>query len=214
MLVDLVIELAAKLPYVLAGAILLLFAKPGSDLMRPVAYGLALSSVAIAVSILCRRRILSALERAALALARRWPGLNPATSADLQLTLDREFAWNGRIAHGFTLHALSWALGAAETWVMLHMMGIFVTGYEAFVIDSLFSGLRTFTFAVPAAIGVQEAVYVLVCALFGINPAIAVALSLVRRARELVLGIPGLGLWHLVESRLALARLHRDGEPR
>jgi hypothetical protein len=83
----------------------------------------------------------------------------------------------------------------------LRLMGVAVTGTEALSIDSLATALRTFGFLVPAALGVQEAGYVLVCALFGIGPAEAVAFSLTRRARDLTLGLPGLMAWQFLETR-------------
>ena len=65
---------------------------------------------------------------------------------------------------------------------------------RALVLDSVVAGLRTFVFMVPAAAGVQEASYVLACAVFGMSPAAAVAGSLARRARDLALGAATLGL--------------------
>lgn len=53
----------------------------------------------------------------------------------------------------------------------------------------------------------QEAGYVLACALIGVPAAPAVALSLLRRVRELLVGAPALGLWQAVEGGRALAGL-------
>ena len=78
------------------------------------------------------------------------------------------------------LHMLCWALGGLEAWVTLRLMGIAVTPAEALATDSLVTSLRTFGFFMPAAFGVQEAAYVLVCALFGLSPGEAMAFSLVR----------------------------------
>jgi hypothetical protein len=47
---------------------------------------------------------------------------------------------------------------------------------------------------VPAAAGVQEAAYLLAGAVFGISPAAALAASLARRARDLVLGVGTMGI--------------------
>ncbi|MBU6296714.1 MAG: flippase-like domain-containing protein [Alphaproteobacteria bacterium] len=206
-LIDLLIELVAKIPYVAAGAILLLLAKPDSSILRPVAYGLGVTLLLLLSVIVFRHRIVAALARAAMALGARWRALGLESPNEVRQALDREFVRSDRILFGLALHTLSWMLGAGETWVAFHLMGHAVTVYEAFVIDSLFSGLRTFGVAVPAAIGVQETGYVLVCALFGIDPAVAVAFSLVRRGREFVIGIPALGLWQIVESRRTVARL-------
>ena len=110
-------------------------------------------------------------------------------------------------AAALATHSGAWALGAAETWVVCHLMGLAVSPAQALILDSLFCGLRTFGFAVPAALGVQEAGYVLACALIGVPAAPAVALSLLRRVRELLVGAPALGVWQAVEGGRALAGL-------
>ena len=74
------------------------------------------------------------------------------------------------------------------------------------MIDSLGTALRTLGFLVPGALGIQEAGYVIICALFGITPAGAIAFSLARRARDLLIGLAGLGLWQALEVRKAALR--------
>jgi uncharacterized membrane protein YbhN (UPF0104 family) len=85
-------------------------------------------------------------------------------------------------------------------------MGIDAGLGQALVIDSLGTAFRTLGFLVPGALGVQEAGYVIICALFGIPPAGAVAFSLARRARDLLIGLAGLGLWQTLEVRKAAIR--------
>jgi uncharacterized membrane protein YbhN (UPF0104 family) len=69
------------------------------------------------------------------------------------------------------------------------------------VIESLGQVVRSMGFLVPGALGVQEGGYVLVCGLFGIPPEQALALSLVRRLRDLLLGLPGLVAWRWEAAR-------------
>ena len=61
--------------------------------------------------------------------------------------------------------------------------------------------LRTVAFVVTWAAGVQEGGYVVIGALFGLSPDIARALSLLKRTREIVAGVPGLIAWHISEGR-------------
>jgi hypothetical protein len=152
MLADLSIEQAAKLPYVLAGAILLL---TGWQNTSPVivAYAMLPALALMLAALLWRIPALSLLERGARALARRMPGLRIGRSEDLRLTLDRLFTMNWPMVSAFLAHAAAWVWGAVETWVALRLMGIAVSGTQACIIDSLFCGLRTFGFAVPAAVG-------------------------------------------------------------
>jgi hypothetical protein len=67
--------------------------------------------------------------------------------------------------------------------------------------------IRGAAFLVPGAVGVQEGGYILIGNLLGISGDVALALSLLRRMRELALGIPGIVAWQLVEAgRLWRAR--------
>jgi len=63
---------------------------------------------------------------------------------------------------------------------------------------------RSAGFVVPGALGVQEAGFIVVCDLFGIPPDAAIALSMLKRARELVVGVPGLIAWQWSEGKRLL----------
>jgi uncharacterized membrane protein YbhN (UPF0104 family) len=95
--------------------------------------------------------------------------------------------------------------------VTLCLMGVSVTLLEALAIDSLVMSLRTFGFWVPAALGVQEAAYVLVSGLFGLGPQVAIAFSLVRRARDLLIGVIGLAVWQGMEVTHTLSAAAGQG---
>jgi len=86
------------------------------------------------------------------------------------------------------------------------VMGLPVTLAEALVIESLGMAARSAGFVVPGALGVQETGFILVCGLFDIHPDTAIALSMVKRARELLVGIPGLVAWQLSEGRRVARR--------
>jgi len=198
MSVDLVMELGAKLPYVLAGVLVLVALAPGSGLMRPLSLGLALTAVAVAAPVLGRRRLGDAFGRAIRRISRRWPVLASLrrmhAEGDINTVLDDILRHRKRLGAGFALHLLCWFLGAAELWLIFHLLGRPVSPARALVIDGVVAGLKTFVFMVPAAAGVQEASYVIACAAVGIAPAAAVAASLARRARDMTLGGLVLGI--------------------
>jgi len=152
-----------------------------------------LTAAAVAVPVLARRRLGNALDRLIRRISQRWPVLLTSLRqlnlhGDTNVVLDDILAHRSRLALGFGLHLLCWFLGAAELWLVFALLGKPVSASEALVIDGIVAGLRTFVFMVPVAAGVQEASYVLACAVFGISPASAVAASLARRARDLTLG--------------------------
>jgi uncharacterized membrane protein YbhN (UPF0104 family) len=90
---------------------------------------------------------------------------------------------------------LAWFAGIAEVWFALYLLGRPVNVRTALLFESLGQAIRTGAFAVPGALGIQEGGYILVGRVLGIGPGVALGLSLVRRVRELLLGIPGLASW-------------------
>jgi putative membrane protein len=92
-------------------------------------------------------------------------------------------------------------LGSGEIWIALHALGLQATIVNALILQSMVLTIRSAVFPVPGALGVQEGGYVLVGSLLGIPGDAAFALSLIGRVRELILGIPGLILWQLIEAR-------------
>ena len=62
----------------------------------------------------------------------------------------------------------------------------------------------------PGALGVQEGGFIVICRAFGLAPEVAIALSLVKRLREVVLGVPALIAWQRLESWPPLARTKRQ----
>ena len=99
-------------------------------------------------------------------------------------------------------------------WLALHFLGRPVGITTALLIESLGQVVRSSAFAVPGALGVQEAGYLLLGRTVDLGPETSLALSLVQRMRDLILGLPGLLAWWLVEFRPRAARrmTAADGE--
>lgn len=99
------------------------------------------------------------------------------------------------------LHFAAWIVGTGEVWLALQVLGHPVSWTEALLLESLGQAIRGLAFAIPGALGVQEGGYLFLGPLVGIAPDMALALSLVKRARELILGFPGVIYWQLAETR-------------
>lgn len=102
-------------------------------------------------------------------------------------------------------HMVSWLLGGIEVCLALHFLGQDIGLREGLIIESLGQVSKAAGFAIPGALGIQEGGYIVVCGLFGLSPELALALSLVKRTREVVLGLPGLMAWHRFERRRPIA---------
>ena len=212
--VDLVIELAAKLPYLLAGLLVVLALAPGSNLLRPIVLVLALTAAAVCVPFLARRRLWRFLDSAVRAILNRFEAAgtrfdSSMRQAELAAMLEHSLGRRRRVLMGFVLHLACWFAGAAEVWVTFALLGKPVGALEALAIDSIMCGFRTFAFMIPAAAGVQEASYVLAGAAFGVPANAAVAASLARRARDLLLGGATLAIYAAIHARRAHGAIRR-----
>ncbi len=98
-------------------------------------------------------------------------------------------------------HLVSWIGGAGEVWLALYFLGHPVTVWEAVILESLAHMIRSAAFFVPGALGVQEGGIMVLGAVIGLGPDVSLALSLIKRVRELLLGLPGLIAWQATEGR-------------
>jgi putative membrane protein len=93
------------------------------------------------------------------------------------------------------LHLAAWLIAALQTWLTLALLGVRISLGGAVVLDSLTAGVKAVAFFIPASLGVQEGMLVWLGLMFGVAPGAALALSLARRARDLIIGLPVLGAW-------------------
>jgi putative membrane protein len=109
------------------------------------------------------------------------------------------------------LHVLAWMAGAAEGWLGLWLMGHPLGLADVLSLEGLVLGARSLAFFVPLAAGVQEGAYMGIAGLIGLSPELALAVSLLKRGRDLAIGVPALLMWQMVEAR-ELGRVRRRGD--
>jgi putative membrane protein len=129
---------------------------------------------------------------------RDWSALT--TRADAVDVAVRElYDQRGKVAASFALSLAGWIIGTVEVWLALRCLGHPVGWVDALLLESLGQAIRGAAFAIPGSLGIQEGGYLLLAPLVGLPPEAALALSLVKRARELLLGLPGLLYLHFSE---------------
>ena len=100
--------------------------------------------------------------------------------------------------------------GAVGVWAGLWAADIHMSLRTIVCLESLVYIIRTLTFAVPMGLGVIEGGYLGVGALLQdphqpINlAAFAVSLSLMKRVRDIAVGLPAIALWQVLEGRRLL----------
>jgi putative membrane protein len=136
-------------------------------------------------------------------LLRRIVGINllseeaAALDREIKACLRRVFS----VAFAGALQLVALLAGSLEIWFVLRVVGHPVGVGSAVIMESLMQALRHLAFVVPAGIGVQEAGLVAFGQVLGVSSELALTVSLAKRLREVVCGVPALISWVVVEGR-------------
>jgi putative membrane protein len=110
----------------------------------------------------------------------------------IDLSVEHTYSRVAPVACSFSLSLVGWFVGTGEVYLILQLLGMPVSWTDALLLESLGQAIRGAGFAIPGALGVQEGGYLLLAPLAGLPPSAGLALSLAKRTRELLLGVPGL----------------------
>lgn len=136
-----------------------------------------------------------AVARVPFAQARSWSDARKADweQADRQLAHPVARERLGRLVFPGALLLLQWFTEAAETWLILHLIGVDAGIVPPLTIEVCAGLLRSAAFAIPGSVGVQDAGYVALLAAFGVPDAASAgaAFVLLKRAKELVWIVTG-----------------------
>jgi len=200
--VDLTLELVSQLAFTALGLALLLLDGRSDALAAWSVVGLiAVASVVGGFLLAQRHGFFRWLERLPHRLAAHVPWARLPELAGLHAEIQALYRRPGALTRSLLFHGAGWIVGVGEAWIALWFLNAPLAFGDALIIESLAFALRSAAFAVPGALGIQEGGYVALGALFGLGPDVALALSLLKRAREVLLAVPALLAWKLVEVR-------------
>ena len=204
MIVDLTTEMASQLVFTLfgAGALLLTLggAFDGGGVVKLVLGGVGVTLALLAAFAFGQGPML----RLAARIGGRLLPASVAGVAAVEARLAAIYRDPRALAVSFAFNLAAWIASGVGAWLALRLMGIAVSPIAVVAIESLIFAVRSIAFVVPGALGVQEGAYLLLAPLFGIDPQVAVALSLLKRARDLTIGVPALLAWQAGEGRRLL----------
>jgi putative membrane protein len=209
-IVELAVTLATQYLFVVLGVVCLLRLTDAMRLSGGLLLGLCASLLLLALFIALLRNgaIFGRMER----VAQRLLGLNTQASSvllqgsRLDAAIRELFAAHGRLARTLLWQFAGLVLGCAETWLALRWLGHPVGFAAALALESLTQAARHVFFLVPAGLGVQEAGLIGVGQVLGIGTDVAIALSLAKRMREILFGLPALVAWQWIEGRRGWVR--------
>jgi putative membrane protein len=193
---DLTIEMATQILFTLLGLVLLLSTVGDSGIARYVTGGLLVAALVVAGLFGALWLGLAAAVEQGLMRLGRWMGWAGAAHIEgLHHALIGCYRAPDRLALAALWHMVSWLLGGVEVCLAVHFLGVDIGIGPGLIIESLGQAVKAVGFAVPGALGIQEGGYVVICRAFGLSPEVAIALSLMKRLREILLGGSGLIVW-------------------
>jgi len=199
--VDVTTEFIAQIGFTTLG-IVLLIVDLGAPSMRGALFGatmagLGLSAVAAVAFVAVQRRASGLVQR----LAARFVPALVTHAGDFGRALDGVYERGLGVAASTILHLAAWVASAVGVWFALRFAGVGIGLGALLAIESLVCAVRSAGFFAPMAVGVQEAAYGLIGPIFGLPADMALAVSLIKRASSLAVGVPALILWQAVEGR-------------
>lgn len=195
---DLTCEAASQAPYLILSLATVALLAPGR--LSPASAALAVLPITFGViGFIAAQRMgmMRFIERAAGRL-----GFG-AAMAGLHDGLMALHARPVQVTQSILVHLVGWSLGGAEVWVILRAIGHPVGPAAAFAIEGFGMAARSIGFALPSGLAAQEAGFVLAGAALGVPAADAVAMSMVKRVRELIVAVAGLIAWRMALWRPA-----------
>lgn len=201
--VDFTIGLFAQIVFTLIGIELLLTLVAPEAQMGTVIVGILVAAILVGAFYAVQRLGLFAtlgVVLAKLGWSEGWSAL-AGLGAELDRAVNDYYGRYGDLLVAGLWRLTGWLLSVFEVWLALYFIGVPVGVAEAVVIESLVTAVRGATFFVPGALGTQEGGLVIIGAMIGLAPETALALGLIKRFREVVVGSPGLFAWAHAERR-------------
>jgi putative membrane protein len=205
-IVDVTLEFVSQLAYAALGLVWLVHLQAHAIAPGLVLLGLIGAACLAAAFIVVQRRGIHLIDRIAGILGQGWAARTAAGAAALHQALEAIYRRGARVWLSLLLHLVCWIAGASEVWVALRFAGQPLPFGSAMVIESLVYAIRSTAFFVPNSMGVQEGAYILLGGAFGLSPEMALALSFLKRARDLAIGLPVLALWQAIEGGRLMRR--------
>jgi putative membrane protein len=200
-IVDVTTELLAQIAFVALGLVILSVHAPHSALITALAVGLGVAAIGCGLFFALQRYGLWMTGKLAARLLR---GAGAATAA-VAANFDAIYRAPARVALSSAVHLAGWIASAIGIWIAFRLIGTRVELTSVLAIESLVCAARSAAVFVPNALGVQEAAYAVLAPLFGVGAEFGLAVSLLKRARDIALGVPILLVWQAAEGQRALA---------
>ncbi len=130
---------------------------------------------------------------------RRWADRVAAKIQDVESRFNEFYGGNlTKFVVALCVAFVVWCFGVAEIYATLYFLGYPVSWSQAWMIEAAAQLIRSGTFFIPASLGAQEGIFVIMCGVFTGSPVSGFATALVRRIREIMWVAAGFSFGALV----------------
>jgi putative membrane protein len=204
--VDVTAEVLAQFLFSLAGVTLWLVRHPIGEVVHWAMLGIGLSIPVLAAFVLVQRssvmRFLETLP--SRLLPKVWQA--PQAENGIHAGITALWADHTRVLRAVFLHLAAWTVSAGEGWLALTLLGHPLALADVLAMECIIFAIRSAAFFIPGGLGIQEGGYLLLGAALGLPPEVALAVSLLKRGRAIILGIPALAIWQWQEGKASQSR--------
>ena len=202
-IVDVTLGVVTQIIFTLLGLLFLVKATGRTSLVGPTLIGAVLGVIAIGGFYIAQRlgmfRFVSVIITR-LIKSKEWSSL-VQSGETLDRTVREMYARRSGVVACCVLTMVSLIVSSGEIFIALYALGTHATLLNALILQSMAMTVKNAAFAVPGQLGVQESGYLVIGNLLGIPGETAFAISLLARFRDLLVGVPALVFWQVVEGR-------------
>ena len=200
--VELTLSIVAVFIFVSLGTVLFVHHIGHGDVSRALFWALAISVPVIAAMIMAQSGgLFTLLARLCRLLFRDKFAQIAGGAGRLDRAVATMYLRHGRALGCGAMQLAAWVLGSLDIALSLYFLNYDLPLVQCVMIEALIQGSASAAFAIPGALGVQEAGFVAFGGLLGIPHEIAAALAIMRRCRDVLCYVPGLIVWQAHEGR-------------
>ncbi len=205
--VELTLSIIAVFLFVVMGVVLFGLRIADENIKSQLLWGLLLSLPLLALMALVQRiGFFGLLSRLFKFLFRdKWAAM-AGNAARLDRAVAAIYLRKKRSLTCALMQFVSWVAGTGEIWLALYFLGHPVPMVDAFIIEALIQASVSAGFAIPGALGIQEAGFLVFGGMLGLPREIAAALAVIRRCRDILFYAPGLVAWQVFEGKKLFAK--------
>jgi putative membrane protein len=206
--VEVFATLVGQYIFVLLGLFFVVQRSGATPLARGILAGLAavLPLILVLLFILRRGSIFSRLHKVALKLIGRESDFRTLeASSRIDAAILRLLKDPLRLGASTALQVAGMILGCLEIWAVFNQLGGHISLQQALIAEVLNQTAKHVMFFVPGALGVQELSLLAIAPFLGVHPDVAIGASLVKRAVDVIIGLPALIFWQWTEGQRVMS---------